>query len=202
MISELTVIAETYPSFFVMLHLFAMVLVLGGATYSDLLLMYFLDDLKISRKEAGIIKRMAQVILIGIVLAFLSGVMLFLPKPELLLETPKFLAKCVIFSVAVINGYVLHHVILPKLINFSFLKEVYLIKKFNLRQAGFVAGAVSVVCWYSIFLLGSFRNNPFSFQQLMIVYVTVLVLAVCSALIIEKTVKKLCAKKISKASKK
>ena len=185
MIETLTSIAVQFSSVFLMLHLFAMVLGLGGATYSDILLMKFLNDYKISRKEAEVITTMAHVILVGIVLAFLSGVMLFLPSAERLLETPKFLIKCVIFVVVVVNGFVLHHLILPKLIHFSFHKEVYLSKKFHLRQAGFVAGAISVVSWYSIFLLGSFKQVPFTFEQLRNTYLFLLVLAIGGALMVE-----------------
>ena len=64
MIEYLTTIATQYTSIFVMLHLFALVLCLGGATSSEILLAKFLDDYKISRKEAEVIKTMAHVILV------------------------------------------------------------------------------------------------------------------------------------------
>lgn len=189
MIDILTSFADTYSNAFLVLHLFAMVLGLGGATYSDILLAKFLKDYRISYKEAEVIHTMARVIFIGIFLAFISGIMLFLPSAERLMETPKFLAKSLIFGVVVLNGFLLHHIILPKMIHFSFHKEVYLSKKFHLRQAGFVAGAISVVSWYSIFLLAGFKNNPFSFAQIMWAYVGILIGAIITALFVEYRLK-------------
>ena len=66
MMDSLISISNTYASIFLTLHLFALVLGLGGATYSDILLMHFLNDYKIEKKEAEVIETMARVIFIGI----------------------------------------------------------------------------------------------------------------------------------------
>ncbi len=179
-----------YSSFWLTLHLFAMVLGLGGATYSDILLMDFLKDLKISKKEASVIHSMSKIILIGIILAFISGFFLFWPESERLLQTPKFLVKVMIFSILTINGFLLHNIILPKLVHFSFHKDHFIKKTINLRHLGFSMGAISFISWYSIFLLGSFKNIPFSFLQLSGAYFLTLLSSISVSLLLERYINK------------
>ncbi len=183
-------LATDFASSWLTLHLFAMVLGLGGATYSDILLVKFLKDFKISQKEAEVIHTMSQVILIGIVLAFLSGAMLFLPKATELLQTPKFIAKNIAFAIIVINGFFLHRIVLPKLLDFSFHKEKYLIKKIiHLRHAGFIMGAISATSWYMVFFMGSFKNIPLSLTELLGIYFSVMLIGIGTALGIERKIK-------------
>lgn len=178
-----------WRSLFIALHLFAMVLGLGGATYSDILLMEFLKDLKISKKEASVIRKMSQVVLMGIILAFVSGLALFLPEMERLLSSAKFLVKVIVFGILVLNGFFLHQIVLPKLVKFSFHKDHYLVKQtIHLRHAGFVMGAISVVSWYSVFLLGAFPVIPFSFSVLLGSYVFVLLVAIFASLLLERKI--------------
>lgn len=179
-----------YSSIWLSLHLFAMVLGLGGATYSDLLLMNFLKDLKISKKEASVIYSMSKIILVGIVLAFISGFFLYWPESERLLQTPKFLVKLMVFSILIVNGYLLHNIVLPKLVHFSFHKDHFIKKNLNLRHLGFTMGAISFVSWYSIFLLGSFKNIPYSFAQISGFYFLILFIAILTALLLEGFIKK------------
>lgn len=181
-------ILASFSSIWLALHLFAMVLGLGGATYSDLLLLHFLKDLKISKKEADIIRTMARVILLGIFLAFLSGLLLFLPEMERLLNTPKFLVKCVVFVILTFNGFFLHHLVLPRLVKFSFHHDHYVVQNIlHLRHVGFIMGAISLVSWYTVFLLGTFKNIPYGFWTLLGGYFFVLVVAITTALFVERS---------------
>ena len=182
-------VAIQYNDAFLVLHLFAMVIGLGGATYTDILLVKFLKDLKIDAKEKSIIHTMSTVVSLGVLLALLSGIMLFLADIETIIQKPKFQVKVIIFGIIMINGYLLHKIILPRLINFSFNKEHYLLKFLHLRQIGFILGSISAVSWYSVFLLGGFSQIPFSFFQLIIAYLVTLVLAISGSLVIEKYIK-------------
>lgn len=190
-------IAEQYSSIFLVTHLFAMVLGLGGATYSDILLMKFLKDWEISEKEAEVIETMAKVILVGIALAFLSGFMLFLQKPAELLQSDRFILKTLVFVILVVNGLVLHKFLLPKLLYFSFKKNIYLDRKkhINLRMASFICGAISVVSWYTIFFIAGFKDIPFSFTVLLSSYLVILLGAILGAIIVEKILWKQAHKK-------
>lgn len=197
-------IAVNYNEIFLMLHLFALVLGLGGATYSDILLVRFLKDWEIDEKEAEVIETMSKVILVGIMLAFLSGFFLFLPKAAELLQTPKFILKNLIFVVLVVNGFILHKVILPKLLHFSFKENHYLCDSncFHLRHASFICGAISVVSWYSVFFIGSFRSIPLSFGVLLAIYLVALFGAIGGALTLERILWKQVNKKKSAPQKK
>ena len=115
--------------------------------------------------------------------------MLFLPKAETLLHTPKFLVKSIIFLILVINGGILHQFILPRLVQFSFHKNVWLIKNIlSIRHAGFITGAISIVSWYSVFLLGTFKHFPWSFFQIFGVYLLIILVAITISLLIEKKI--------------
>lgn len=183
--------AAQYKEIFVMIHLFAMVLGLGGATYSDILLLRFLKDLRISKKEAEVIHTMSQVILVGIVLAFLSGSMLFFADPARLAQSPKFIAKLIAFTILTVNGFLLHHVVLPKLLQFSFHKDVYHGQQvLHLRQVGVIMGAISAVSWYMVFIMGSFRSFPLTLGQLLGIYFGIMAAGICCVLCVENHVKK------------
>lgn len=179
-----------YKSIFVMVHLFAMVLGLGGATYCDILLLKFLKDLRICQKEAEVIHTLSYVILVGIILSFLSGGMLFLADMDRLMVSGKFWAKMVAFCILTVNGFLLHRIVLPKLIDFSFHKEVFMFRDIlHLRHIGMIMGAVSGTSWYMAFLMGSFRSFPFSFWELIGMYFVVMGVAIFGALVFEKKMK-------------
>ena len=171
-------------SVLIVIHLFAMVLGLGGATYSDILLMRFLKDLKISKKEAEVLETLGQVIWVGVGFAVVSGVGLFLPEAQRLLETPKFLAKNIIFLILMINGALLHLYVLPHILQVSFHERTPL-KHLSIRTAAFVMGAISASSWYSVFLLGGFKNVPLSLSTILLIYLGVVVCAIGISLNLE-----------------
>jgi hypothetical protein len=177
---------ETGREFMVMVHLFAMVLGLGGATYSDILLIRFLKDFKISAKESEVIKTLSDAIWVGVGLAIISGFGLFIIKADELLISSKFQAKSLIFLILVINGALLHLYLLPHLMKFSFHEKDRKGRKHQiLRTAGFIAGPISIISWYSVFVLGSFREVPMSFGLIMSLYCAILLASITLSLIVE-----------------
>lgn len=176
---------SSYTDIWLILHLFAMVLGLGGATYTDILLVRFLKDSQISRKEAGIIRQMSRVILVGICLATVSGWFLFYPQANELMNSVKFVSKVVIFLVLVVNGFLLHQLVLPKLVKFSFHKDHYITDSLHLRHFGFVMGAISFVSWYSVFILGALDSVPYPLEYVLGAYFSLLTVAVITSLILE-----------------
>ncbi len=191
MVDNLIAFAKVNGDFFVICHLLALVFGLGGATYSDILLLQFLQDLKIDKKEAGIIQTMSALVFFGVFLAFVSGFFLFLSDIDRLLGSDKFLAKVFIFCIIMLNGFLLHRMILPRLIHFSFKKDHFLFAKtLHLRHAGFIMGAVSAVSWYSVFILGGLPFVSLSFWKILSLYFIVLFFTVSFALLIERKIKK------------
>lgn len=175
-------------NFVLILHIFGMILGLGGATYTDLLTFSFAKDFYISKKEADVIKLISKIILFGIVISIITGVILFVPESERLMESPKFLVKLVAFVVLVINGAFLHQRILPNLVGFSVIKDKEIKDThLSLRRCAFISGAVSVVSWYTVFIIAMIQNMPFDFVELLLIYAGVLVLGIAGALFIEKS---------------
>lgn len=172
--------------FMVMVHLFAMVLGLGGATYSDILLIRFLKDFKISAKESDVIRTLSDAIWVGVGLAIISGIGLFIINAHELLMSSKFIAKCIIFTILVINGALLHLYLLPHLMKISFHETDKKGRRhILLRTAGFIAGPISLVSWYTVFVLGSFRKVPLSLPIILALYGGVLLIAIVCSLVVE-----------------
>lgn len=186
-------LAENYPSIWLIMHLFAMVLGLGGATCTDILLVHFLKDLKIDKKEKEIVRILSKVVTIGVILAIISGIMLFLANPDELLQKSKFIAKVVIFVILMINGALLHHLLLPQLLKFDFRKNHYVIKKcVSIRHLGVVLGTISAVSWYSIFILGALSGTSLSVFEILWIYGSILLGSIAIGLLLEHRIKKCC----------
>jgi hypothetical protein len=172
-------------------HVFSLIIGLGGATFSDLLLFHFLKDLKVNEKEADIMAFMGKVVFIGLGLAAVSGSLLFYSDAERYLASSKFIAKMVIFGVVTLNGVVLHRYMLPRLLHVVFSKETQSKASLTVRRRAFVFGAVSVVSWYSAFFLGFVQVTVFSVLQILMVYLLLLLGAIAGSLTVERYLEKL-----------
>ena len=177
-------IFQKYFNLIVIIHLFGFALGLGGATYSDILLMKFLKDFKISPKEANVINTLSQTIWIGVAVLTISGVAIFLSDAEAYMSSAKFLSKMTIFLILVINGLLLHLYMLPRVkhISFEHDKKEYP-ELTRLRKGAFLMGAVSLVSWYAAFVLGGLRDLDYSYQQIMSIYGVTLLIAIIGSLI-------------------
>ncbi|PIR05032.1 MAG: hypothetical protein COV57_01380 [Candidatus Liptonbacteria bacterium CG11_big_fil_rev_8_21_14_0_20_35_14] len=177
-----------YKFIFLALHLLAMALGLGGATISDIMFFRFLRDLKISHFESSVLKTLSMIIWVGLGLAYISGIGLFLADPERLLESSKFLLKILVVLVITINGLFLNFYISPKLMKISFGKR-HKHRDGELhyeRKLAFAMGAISITSWYSAFVLGMMRGLPYSFLELLAGYLGLLLIAVWGGLVFEK----------------
>ncbi len=184
---QLTQFATDWKTLFIGLHIYAVVLGLGGATYSDILLAHFLKDLKISKKEAGIISLMSKVLFLGLFLALVSGLFIFISNPTEYLNSSKFISKMIIFGVISINGILLHAYVLPRMLELSFHSPTKQQQQgFRFRKRGAILGAVSVVSWYTVFVLGVLRSIPVNVPTAMMLYGVFLLIAIVIALTTEE----------------
>lgn len=170
-----------YRSVILILHVLAMALGLGAATLTDIFFFKFLKDSRISEDEAQMLSTLSEIIWLALGVAILTGAALFLPDATAYIDTPKFLAKMVIVAVIVLNGAFLNLYIAPKLVKISFA-EPHHHKEGELgraRRIAFALGPVSVVSWYSAFILGSLpATTPLSFLAFLKIYILLLVMAV------------------------
>lgn len=170
------------------MHLLGFALGVGGATITDILFFKFLNDFKISEEENKVLHTLSQIIWVGLLFAIISGIGLYLPNAEVLNETPKFLLKTLVVLVIIINGAFLNLYVSPRLVTISWSSATLLPVKsiLRLRRAAFALGAISFVSWYSAFILGFLKHVPFTFTQLIGIYVGLLLIAVAGSQILER----------------
>lgn len=151
-----------YKPIFVILHALAAAAGLGAVLVTDTLFFRFLKDFKISAKEDDTMRTISRVVWVVIMLLFATGFALFMSEPAGYLAKSKFVVKLVIFTVIVVNGAVLHAVVAPALRRIPFGPQIAPVgpRTRILRTLAFASGAVSMVSWVSVFILGSVRSIP------------------------------------------
>jgi hypothetical protein len=184
---DLISIFTKYRPILVMGHLLGFALGLGGAVFSDILLMKFLKDFRISKKESDIISTLSEIIWIGTTILFISGIGIFLTDIETYSSSSKFIAKVIIFTVLVINGIALHMYMLPKMSHISFHHDDSKIPYLSaLRRRAFLMGAISITSWFATFILGSVKSVPLSVIEIIGVYLGLITIAATGGILAEK----------------
>ena len=173
-----------------MIHIFAGAIGVGAATITDVFFFKFLKDSRISEDESDILKTISNVIWLALAAIVLSGLGLYLPEMGALNQSPKFLVKMIGVAVLILNGAALNLIISPRLINISFGEkhrhdpsELHM-----LRKLAFALGAISIVSWYFVFLLGALRQISYGFGEILFVYGGLLVIAVFVSQVAESVI--------------
>lgn len=172
----------------VILHAFVAAVGVGATTVTDVLFFKFLKDYRISSEEVSIMNTLSRVLWIAIFMLILTGVgFVYLDYPGIF-ENTKFVAKIFVVGIIFVNGLVLNFVISPKLMNISFGEPHHYLpgELHHMRKLSFASGAISIVSWYTAFLLGSIRSMPFSTIEILSAYMVVVVFAVAGSQIFEK----------------
>ncbi len=171
-----------WKQFFVFAHAFGAAVGVGAVTVTDTLFFKFLRDYKISKTESTVLKSLSGVIWTALVVMIITGIGLYLPGAERLGDSPKFLAKMIVILVIFINGVLLNLYITPKLVSLNFKTD----PTSPARKISFASGAVSIISWYTAFLLGSVRGLTFSFTEILLMYVGVLLISVIGSQVMER----------------
>jgi len=166
---------------FTILHLLGVAIGAGSAYMSDVLFLWSTRDGKISTNESQFMYLAGRMVWAGLFLLVVSGIGLVMESPEYFLSSSKFLAKMTIVAVLTINGIVFHLYRMP------YLKEH---TGERLTSAAFskrgplllVSGAISFISWTSALILGALRGLPYSYGQIVSVYVGIVLVTVCVAL--------------------
>ena len=185
-------------SFYLMLYKWKVVLVIahamfaavgvGATTVTDVLFFKFLRDYRISTSEVDIMNTLSKVLWICIFSLIATGIgFVYLGYPEIF-ENTKFVAKTIIVGIIALNGVLLNLVISPKLLHISFGEPHHHLpgELHRIRRLAFASGAVSIVSWYSAFLLGSVRSLPLSVFGIFAIYIVVVLFAVAGSQFFEK----------------
>lgn len=176
-------------SIFVLIHLVGVAIGFGSAIVGDYLFMISLsDDHRIDKKELKILKATGRLVWVGIVVLVSSGFVLFYMKDFAPLEQARVLAKMTIVGIVIINGLLFHLVHLP------FIKDYFKNKdlpkttnKIKSRLSFiFISGALSMVSWFSIIILASWRTMSYSYTTIIAFYLIVVFIVSLVALLLKR----------------
>lgn len=169
-------------------HIFGVALGLGGATITDIFFFKFLKDFRISEWEADVMRTLSQTIWFALAILVLTGLGLYLPEAEELNQSAKFLAKMIVVAVIIVNGAFLNLLVAPKLVKISFGEkhEHQSGELHHERKIAFALGAVSIVSWYSAFILGIARKVPLDFWSLILIYILLISGAIVASQVMER----------------
>ncbi len=132
-----------------------MILGVGGTTIADILFFVFLKDLKISSDESTVLKTIGQVTWVGLALLVLASFALYATHPTLLLMSAAHKASVLLLLVILVNAVFLHLMVTPQLVHISFGGEHDHTSgelRF-LRQFSFALLTVSIISWYTLFVV-------------------------------------------------
>lgn len=184
---DLVSLLSEYKGVVVFFHALAAAVGVGATTVTDILFFKFLRDFKISKGEKSIMDTMSHIIWVALGILIVTGIGLYLPASEELLHSSKFLVKVVAVVVITLNGLLLNFIISPWLTRIDFdgvnPNEG---EPRRYRKLSFASGAISISSWYIVFLLGSLRSIPLTFEAGLLIYVGLVVTAVTLSQVYEK----------------
>ncbi len=164
-------------------HVIAVVFGMGGALVSDILFSFFSKDKNLNKTEIYTLTILRNVVHYSLILIVLSGLVIFLSDIEKYMNSAKFLAKMSIMFVLVLNGYVLNKFIWPHLLNRNFFT---LKKERNIRRLAFACGAISVISWIFVCILGIVKSVPVGYEIIIWGYSTIIFFGIIVSLFIER----------------
>lgn len=169
-------------------HIAGVALGAGGAVMSDSIFFSSIKDKKITQTEMRFLVIGSRVVWVGVLLLILSGLGLVYLNPEHTLTSHKFWAKMTIVGAVIINGIIFHFYHLPLLrkhVGVYFPSAPTFVRRVPLLLA---SGVVSSVSWASAIILGILRGVPYSYTQIMGVYISILFIGIICALLLRKRI--------------
>jgi hypothetical protein len=164
------------------MHLLGIILGLGAATVLDLVIVKFLVTGEIKSDQISIVRFVTGIVSVGLAILWLSGILYlahyaaFDPNK---LWNQKVWAKIAIVGVLTINGYFIHHIVLPLM-----ERQVgrALFTGLSRKQCALmlVFGTVSATSWYVPLVLGAMPHFNFVVPApgLLVGYAIVLAMAI------------------------
>lgn len=166
------------------LHILGVVLGAGGAYVSDAMFLSAMRDGRLSATEMNFLHLGSRFVWLGLALLLISGLGIFLSDMETYLDSHKFLAKMTIVGLLAANGAVFHAWHIPRLRRHVSLDLRRSREFIRFRPLLLASGALSFVSWTSALILGAWREVPYTYSQIMLVYLAVVVLAWLGALVL------------------
>jgi uncharacterized membrane protein len=182
-LASIAAFLDQHRDIWLLVHGIGFILGLGSATITDVLFFRFLKDHQISGEEQDSFEAITRIIWVGLAILVLSGIMLYLSDVGRLSVSPKFLIKLVVVGVIIVNGLLLNLIVSPRLRQLSFDGTL---PARHFRRLAFALGGISIVSWYSAFILGSARGIPLSFVEGLAVYGILLIGTIIGSQVFER----------------
>lgn len=165
------------------IHVIAVVVGMGGALLSDILFSFYAKDKTINKTERTTLEILSKIVWISLVVVILSGACIFLSDTAKYLTSDKFLAKMTILAVLLANGYILNSYAWKHLLRPGFFTKK---RESTARKISFIGGAVSVISWLSVCLLGVLDSSPIGYSSILVTYGVLILIGIFTALFVEK----------------
>lgn len=168
---------------FTIVHVLGAVIGMGSAIMSDLLFNFYSKDRSLDNGEKKTLGFLSNAVWIALIFIILSGVGLFLSNPERYMASAKFISKMSIMVVLLINGIFLHKFIAPHFGDRGLLKFE---SKRPIRQIAFACGAISLISWFIVCILGILSRINYTYQEFLAGYFIFTICGILFALFVEK----------------
>lgn len=178
-------ILTSWQEVIVGIKLLGIAIALGGATLDQLFFYRFLSDYKISTWESSILQAISQVTWIGLLIFLLAFVGIFLADPVVSGIT---YAQLVVLGIIILSDTYANLTIAPRLIHIAFdtkhKKETRTSKRD--RSLAFAGGAISIVSWYTLFILVLLPDHIARFWVIVSLYSVLVIAAIIASRIAEQ----------------
>lgn len=177
-------IFEFIKPFSTVLHVLAVMSGMGAALIADLLFSFYAKDRSFSRMEINTLGLLARIVKISLYVIVASGVLVFLSDVEKYIASVKFLAKMTILVVLILNGYILNTYVWSH-IQGRRPDSFFVPNTKVVRQVAFAGGAISVVSWVILYILGTSESVPYTYSTILSLYAGIIFLGISVALLVE-----------------
>lgn len=175
-----------YHNILLAFHLLGVVIGMGGALASDAIFFSSIRDEKVSQTELRFLKLGSRMVWTGLLIIVISGTLLFAGEVDYYLTSTKFLAKMTVAAIIILNGAVFHFVHIPRFHRHAehhfpssdeFMRAVPLL---------LLGGVISTISWLSAFVLGLWREVPYNYSEIMMMYGMILLISAAVAIILKR----------------
>lgn len=163
-----------------LIHSIALGVGVATALITDVLFFKFLADLRIGISERSVLQTLSHILWTAVGAMGITSIGLLLPMYRGMVAAPWFIAIVVISLVIILNGVIMHFVVLPSLSAVFFgttaTRKDRALRP--LRRLAFATGAVSSASWVVLFMVWRLPGSSSSLFSLMTRYGIVVVIAI------------------------
>lgn len=156
---------------YTIVHVFGAILGAGGAYVSDAMFFSSIKDRVISHRELQFMRLGSTFVWAGLIIAIVSGILLFSTNPEVYSQSSKFLLKVTLVGVIFLNGVYFHKGHMPLLHRHK--DEHYPSSDEFMRRKKLLitSGVISMTTWTFVVILGMLRSIPIDLVTGLVGYV-------------------------------